>query len=230
MLHLLGEDAHFLYVEKPAGLPVFPRSAEAATSTDPGTVLGRLGALRPGQLELDWPDGFAGGIVHRLDNQTSGLLVVAKSLSTLAEGRRLFGGLVLKRYWFLSQQSVPWEEHRIEHPIAHHKTDRRKMIWRRGKSTPHRGQWRPATTVLLRVCAGLWEARMSTGVRHQIRLHAASVGLALQGDSLYGGGGDGAFFLHHLGPEAWPEPLPESALPTAWPGPRGPSGSDGHEG
>ncbi len=71
------------------------------------------------------------------------------------------------------------------------------MVIERGRATPHRGRWYDADTRLRHLGGPLWEAVIVTGVMHQIRLHAASVGLALSGDRLYGGRGDEPFRLHH---------------------------------
>lgn len=212
-IELLAEDVSFLYLMKPAGLPVFPRSVGEGGDC----VLSQLLSLRPEQEEPDWPLGFWAGILHRLDNRTSGLLVVARSIGALTIGRDLFtGGSLKKTYLFLSDQEVVWDQHCVEHDLAHHPSDRRKMVWRRGQSTSHRGQWRTATTHLRRLKGALWEATMTSGARHQIRLHAASVGLALRGDKLYGGG-EGRFCLHHKTLGGWPEALPETTLPPGWP-------------
>ena len=91
------------------------------------------------------------------------------------------------------------------------------MVWQRGRETKHRGQWRAASTEVTRLDSTLWRAQITRGARHQIRLHAASVGLPLRGDRLYGGGGDGRFFLHHLGLTAWEEEAPVAPLPSDWP-------------
>lgn len=223
---LLASDEDFLYLSKPAGLPVFPRrtskSQDESGDEELGDcMLGRLLDALPEQSVPNWPDGFGGGILHRLDNWTSGLLVAARSLEALTLGRGLFsGGTLRKTYLFLSQGDVDWSEHTVERPIAHAKGDRRKMVWQRGRNTPHRGAWRPAKTSFQRVEGALWRAQMSEGVRHQIRLHAASVGLPLQGDRLYGGGGEGRFYLHHEELRAWPARGPRALLPRDWPGPR----------
>jgi len=78
------------------------------------------------------------------------------------------------------------------------------MVVERGRDTPHRGKWYPADTLFERIENGVWRATITTGVMHQIRAHAGSVGLALAGDKLYGGGErpkglpDGVnFALHH---------------------------------
>lgn len=80
------------------------------------------------------------------------------------------------------------------------------MVIQRGKETAHRGRWYPAHTVFRRVEGSLFEAVIVTGVTHQIRVHAAFLGIALKGDRIYGGGApdpgqppEAPFQLHHLG-------------------------------
>ena len=218
---ILGEDEGFLALDKPAGIPVFPPHADPAGPC----VLHALFEARPEQAEPAWPEGYSGGILHRLDTWTSGLLLVARTLPALEAGRAAFVGQQLsKTYRFLCDRVVGWTEHRVDRPLAHDKSDRRKMCWQRGRNTPHRGRWLPAVTEFeSRGELGgfaLWEARMQTGVMHQIRLHAASVGLPLLGDRLYGGSADpqgqGRFYLHHCGIDGWMEPIPSVAVPESW--------------
>lgn len=185
---------------KPAGVPVFPSPARPEAPH----VLGRLLASEPWRATVAWPAAFAGGIAHRLDNATSGALLVADDLDALAAVRARFqAGALTKTYWFEARHDVPWDAHDIDLPLAHDPRHKARMVVRRGLDTPHRGPWLPARTTLQRRGARLWEATMRTGVMHQIRLHAAFVGLALRGDRLYGGGpplDDAvAFHLHHVG-------------------------------
>jgi 23S rRNA-/tRNA-specific pseudouridylate synthase len=202
--------------DKAAGLPVFPRRPG-----EPGDcVLERLLQAEPWRLGIAWPDGFAGGIAHRLDNATSGALLVADDLDALSQLRARFdAGTLRKVYWFEARHEVDWDAHRVALAIAHHPRRADRMVVRRSSGTPHRGHWQPAATDLRRLGPGLWEASMRTGVRHQIRVHAATAGLALRGDALYGGGPalhpDRPFHLHHVGvedDEGWrsdavPEPI-----------------------
>ncbi len=207
---------------KPAGLPVFP------PHDTPGgdCVLARLLAEEPARAGLAWPTGFEGGLLHRLDTSTSGAVAVADDPEDLAGLRELFAGRALaKRYLLLAARDVPWDEHVIDAPIGHHPKRRDRMVVRRGASTPHRGRWHEAETTFRRLAGRLWEVRMSTGVMHQIRVHAAFLGLPLVGDPIYGGGPTPAdapagvtFFLHHAGFEGGgvrTAPVPDPGWATA---------------
>ena len=189
--------------DKPAGIPCLTPHADP----EGDCVLHRLLAAQPERRAIDWPDGFAGGIAHRLDRSTSGALVVADDLQGLMQVREWFSSKALvKTYRFLAASEVRWHENRCGLEIAHAARRKRRMVVRRGKATPHRGRWYAAQTSFRRIEGRLWEAQIQTGVMHQIRVHAAFLGLALLGDRLYGGGdpreGSGpgrSFFLHHVG-------------------------------
>jgi len=191
-----AEDDRFLYLDKPSGLHTFGRD-------EPG-LAERLLEERPEQVAPAWPDGFAAGVLHRLDGWTSGLVVVAKDLAALEAGRAAFASHALrKRYRFRTDRSVPWQSSMVEHDLAHDARRKSRMVWRRGANTPHRGKWYAARTHLRHVGGAEWEATITTGVMHQVRVHAASVGLPLAGDKIYGGGGDGQFWLHHRTIDGW---------------------------
>ena len=180
---------------KPGGLPVFP------PHDDPGgdCVLERLRATEPARFDVDWPQGFRGGVAHRLDVHPSGALLLADDLASLEAIRQLFArGAFEKTYRFLADKDVPWDVNRCDLPLAHDRRKKRRMVVQRGKSTPHRGKWYPASTTFRRIEGAVWEATMRTGVMHQIRAHAAFVGLPLVGDRIYGRG-DGQHMLHHVG-------------------------------
>ncbi len=196
---------------KPAGIPCFPPHA------DPGgdCVLARLRAEQPERFELDWPPGFEGGIAHRLDVDTSGALVVADDPDALQRVRRLFAdGALTKTYWFQASRDVPWDRNQCDRPIAHDRRRKRRMVVQRGRSTPHRGRWYPARTSFRRLDGDLWEATIRSGVTHQVRVHAAFVGLPLVGDALYGGG-SGGHRLHHVG-LVGPDGLRTDPVPAPW--------------
>ena len=199
------EGERWLAVAKPAGLPCFPPHGDAAGDC----VLARLLLARPAQGAQRWPAHFEGGIAHRLDVPTSGMLIAARTPADLDWLRSLFsGGELRKRYLFATAKDVPWDTHTVVTPLAHDKRRKGRMIAQRGADTPHRGKWYPAHTEFRRMGDrmgpfSLWEATIVTGVMHQIRVHAASVGLALAGDRRYGGGAPldpgVPFLLHHLG-------------------------------
>ena len=213
---VLHQDARWRYLFKPAGLPVFsPHDGSGGPN-----LCSWLREQRPEAAAVEWPAGFAGGILHRLDNNTSGLVLAARSLEALEQGRALFAtGALRKEYVFVSRGQVSWSRHVVDHALGHDRRRRARMVWRRGNSTPHRGRWYDAHTELRRLDGGRWRAVISTGVTHQIRVHAASVGLPLWGDRLYGGGErEGGFLLHHRTIEAgWPVDVPVVEPPEDWP-------------
>ncbi|RME23251.1 MAG: hypothetical protein D6798_13915 [Deltaproteobacteria bacterium] len=229
---VVGSDDRVLYLAKPPGIPVFPPHGDPRGDC----LLARLLATCPPQQAPAWPEGFAGGIAHRLDVATSGLVLAATSPDSLAWLRGLFADKLLeKRYLFLTRRQVPWDRHVVELPLAHDRRRKARMVARRGQRTPHRGRWLDARTELRRVGRvgelWLWEARMRTGVMHQVRLHAAMAGLALAGDRLYGGGEPTAparalararglpaapFHLHHVGLSGPGLVTPVLAPPPWW--------------
>ncbi len=185
-------------LDKPAGLPVF------APHDDPDgdCLLQSLLAAEPWRGDIAWPAGFEGGIAHRLDNDTSGAVLVADDLDDLAQLRDWFAAhKLIKRYRLLAARDVAWSHNVCDKPIAHDKRKRSRMIVQRGSNTPHRGKWYDATTTFTRIDGRLFEAIIRTGVTHQIRVHAAFVGMPILGDRIYGGGRDTRLHLHHVGVE-----------------------------
>ncbi len=188
---------------KPAGIPTLTPHRDA----EGDCLLRRLLEMEPARRGLPWPDGFPGGVAHRLDISTSGAIAVAESPEELVDIRAHFQSKhLVKTYRFLTARDVSWDHNTCDLSIGHAKGKKGKMVVQRGANTPHRGKWYPAETSFRRVKGQLWEAQMSTGVMHQIRVHAAFVGLALLGDRKYGGGmtpPDAApgltFYLHHVG-------------------------------
>lgn len=192
-----------LTFSKRAGEPTLRPHADP----DGPCALRRLLADAPARAQVPWPDGFEGGIAHRLDVSTSGALWVADDPAELRAMRAAFSdGRLVKTYVFRAARDVPWDDHVCDRPVAHDRRRRRRMIVRRGADTPHRGRWLPAATRFTRLEGDLWRAVIRTGVMHQIRVHAAFVGLRLAGDAVYGGGAPpedapagASFLLHHVG-------------------------------
>jgi len=215
---VIAENEDLVWLEKPAGLPVFRPHKDPTGDC----ILGRLLKVRPEQ-GASFPDGFEGGILHRLDVSTSGVVLACKHPDRFARFRGLFTQKELeKSYLFLTHREVRWSENTIDRPLAHHKTKKKRMTVKRGETTPHRGKWYPACTSFRHIEGPLWEAVIQTGVTHQIRAHAAFAGLALAGDRIYGGhplevspkGVD--FALHHRGMTGGGLPEMFSNPPSWW--------------
>lgn len=224
--HLLAETSDLLVLAKPPGIPVFPPHADPSGPSVHRWLVG-AGLADAGEV---WPDGFSLGIAHRLDIPTSGQLLVARSVAALVRLRAAFSDKHLdKRYTFLTDRRPAWDRNIVQHRLAHDRRRKRRMVYERGRSTPHRGRWLEAETRFAVVGPGpsgarRWSARMRTGVMHQIRVHAASCGLALAGDRLYGGRPFNLerpvgvpFCLHHIGVgEALGERIPDAPVPAFW--------------
>lgn len=173
------EDEALLVVDKAAGMVVHP-----APGNWSGTLVNAL-LGRGGSLSTDGEPERA-GMVHRLDKETSGLLVVAKTershrlLSAAIAARR-----VVRRYAVMTWGHLSTDSLTIDKPIARDPRDRKRM------AIVNKG--RPAKTDLIRLArfdAGdLLRAHLHSGRTHQIRVHLASIGHPVMGDDVYGGGG-----------------------------------------
>ena len=178
-LSIVFEDEHLLVIEKPAGLVVHP----AAGNLD-GTLVNALLHHCAGQLS-----GIGGvarpGIVHRIDKDTSGLLVVAKT-DVAHEGlAKQFAAHSIDRRYLAILSGVPKASHgTVDAPLARSSTNRKKIAIVEGK----RGK--RAVTHWKRLAplrdAALVECRLETGRTHQVRVHMASFGHPLLGDPVYG--------------------------------------------
>lgn len=172
-LDIRFQDQHLLVLNKPAGLVVHP----AAGNPD-GTLQNALLFYDPELASLP-----RAGIVHRLDKDTSGLMVVARSLSAHKSLVEQLQARSVKREYLALVHSVLAAGGTVDAPIGRHPRDRLRMaVVDSGK---------PAIThyrVLERFAAHtLVQARLETGRTHQIRVHMAHIRCPLVGDPLYGG-------------------------------------------
>jgi 23S rRNA pseudouridine1911/1915/1917 synthase len=180
-LPIVFEDEHLLVVDKPAGLVVHP----AAGNRD-GTLVNALLHHCGGSLS-----GIGGvarpGIVHRIDKDTSGLLVVAKHDKAHEGLARQFADHSIDRRYLAIVSGVPrLEGDVVDAPLARSPQNRKKIaIVREGRGKRAVTHWR---RLKLLKDAALVECTLETGRTHQVRVHMASIGHPLLGDPVYGRG------------------------------------------
>jgi 23S rRNA pseudouridine1911/1915/1917 synthase len=180
-LEVVFEDEHLVVVDKPAGLVVHP----GAGNPD-GTLVNAL--LRHCDGALARAGGLVRpGIVHRLDKDTSGLIVAAKTDAAYRSLVEQFAAHTIERGYYAVVHGVPFPaEGRIEGAVGRSAANRKKMAVVAKGGKPAATDYRVVRAFAGR--ASLIECRPLTGRTHQIRVHLTSIGHPLIGDPLYGRG------------------------------------------
>jgi len=174
LLTIVHEDDTLIVLDKPAGLVVHPGSGNWS-----GTLLNALLYHAPALDKVP-----RAGIVHRLDKDTSGLLVVAKTLEAQTDLVRQMQAHTVKRYYQALVRGKLDCGGSVDAPIGRHPTQRTRMaVVKTGK--PARTHYRIVERF---IDCTLVECALETGRTHQIRVHMTSIGHPLVGDPVYGGG------------------------------------------
>ena len=175
-IQIIYEDNDLLVVNKPRGMVVHPAHGHYQDTLVNALLYkvkdlsGIGGELRP-------------GIVHRLDKDTTGLLVVAKNDFSHQKLSEQLKNRTLKRvYWALCEGEIPWDEKRVELPMARHPVYRKKM------AIVYGGKISITNFKVLERFKGytLVSASLETGRTHQVRLHLSHLGFPIVGDEIYG--------------------------------------------
>ena len=181
-LTIVFEDEHLLVIDKPAGLVVHP-AAGNRDRTLVNALLHHCGASLSGIGGVARP-----GIVHRIDKDTSGLLVAAKT-DVAHEGlARQFARHSIKRRYLAIVSGVPRTAGgTVDAPLARSSANRKKIaVVKDGRGKRAVTHWKRLSVLR---DAALVECRLETGRTHQVRVHMASIGHSLVGDAIYGGSG-----------------------------------------
>lgn len=181
-LPLLYQDSYLIAIDKPAGIPCQPLRANEET-----TVANGLVAMFP---ELQGIGGeLEAGLVHRLDNGTSGVLVAARTQAQYDYLRSIWNTNKVEKIYHALVLGHLDKTITIDFAVAHHPRKKKKMFACKTEEEMRKNKGRAARTIVKPIKEveenTLVEINIQTGVRHQIRVHLAAVGHPLVGDQLY---------------------------------------------
>lgn len=184
-LPILFEDELLVAVDKPAGV-----QSVALRADETGTVANFLVGAFPETRRAG--GALEGGLVHRLDEGTSGVLVAARTAAAYADLRQQFAAREVEKDYLALVEGNVEAPGRVVAPIAHDRHQPARMVACPDDRTAERLGARAAATEYTPVVRWsretLVRVRMRSGVRHQVRVHLASIGHPIVGDALYGSG------------------------------------------
>ena len=210
-LPILFEDEAIIIIDKPAGLVVHP-----GNGNEHGTLMNALLHHAPALASVP-----RAGIVHRLDKDTSGLLVVAKTLAAQTDLVRQLQARSVKRHYLALTHGKVDAGGTVDAPLGRHPAQRTKMAIVKSGGKEARTHYEVKER--LAGCT-LVECRLETGRTHQIRVHMASIGHPLVGDPVYGktkSGNDVLDAFPRQALHAWRLALchPDTDIEMAWEAP-----------
>ena len=184
-IRIVHADAHVVVADKPAGMPSHPlKPGEKGTAAN--ALVGRFP-----ELASVGPAPREGGLVHRLDTDTSGLLLAARTEAAHAMLRAQFAARTVEKGYLALVAGEIHADGEIAVPLLHDPRDARRMQAASDPDYAHEHGARAAVTQFSprerRGGFTLLEVQIPTGVMHQIRAHLAFIGHPLAGDTLYGG-------------------------------------------
>jgi 23S rRNA pseudouridine1911/1915/1917 synthase len=186
---VIFEDSDILVVDKPSGIVVHPFDF-----SNEETVVDFLQENHPTIFAIDNPITLqdkrtinVGGIVHKLDRDTSGVLVIAKNQKTFDELKKQFASHeIIKTYTALVEGSVEKDEFIIDAPLGRNKKDYKQSVNPENPRGPLRDALTKVNVLQRNETTTLVQLSPRTGRTHQLRAHMASVGHPIVGDIAYG--------------------------------------------
>lgn len=184
---IVYSDDHILAMDKPAGMPSI-----SLKDDEKGTLSAWLIDQFPEQGNVG-PNHLEAGLVHRLDNDTSGLMIAARTRSSYDRLRRQFSDGSAGKFYLALVLGITPAHGGISTMIAHHPRKKKMMMVCETREKAAKYKARPAKTVFNAIGYyvfkgskySLLSISIATGVRHQIRVHMASIGHPIAGDGLY---------------------------------------------